>query len=186
MKTIQLPDVLSDERTRREVVVSVLEGRVFLYPTDTIYGLGCDASNPSAVRRIRAIKTTIHPFSVIPPSKEWIRENLRVTQPEYLRRLPGPYTLIFRMKERVVCEQVSVRTLGVRIPRHPFTRVVQESGTPFVTTSANISGEVPVWSTQGVPSGIERSVEIAVHDDILNNPPSRVIDLTGKRPRILR
>ncbi len=186
MKTIQLQDVLENDRTRREVVVSMLEGRVFLYPTDTVYGLGCDASNPVAVKRIRTIKTTSHPFSVIAPSKEWIREKLRVTRPGYLRRLPGPYTLIFRMKEKAVCEQVSVRTLGIRIPRHPFTGVVQEAGIPFVTTSANMSGEVPVWSTQGVPSGIERNVEIAIHDDILNRPLSSVIDLTGKKPRILR
>jgi tRNA threonylcarbamoyl adenosine modification protein (Sua5/YciO/YrdC/YwlC family) len=186
MKTIELLDVLKNERTRREVIVAILEGRVFLYPTDTVYGLGCDASNPVAVRRIREIKTTGHPFSVIAPSKKWIRENLRVTRAGYLRRLPGPYTLIFRMKKNTVCEQVSMRTLGVRIPRHPFTGVVQEAGIPFVTTSANMSGETPVWSTHGVPSGIERNVEVAIHDDILNNPPSRVIDLSRKKPRILR
>lgn len=186
MRIIQLRDALMDDKTRRGIRVSILEGRLFLYPTDTVYGLGCDASNPAAVKRIREIKNTIHPFSVIAPSKDWIRENLVVTRPEYLRRFPGPYTLIFRMRKEVVCDRVSARKLGVRIPRHPFTRIVQETGTPFVSTSANMSGEVPVWSTQGVPSGIERNVEIAVHDDILNGPPSRVIDLSGKRPVRLR
>jgi tRNA threonylcarbamoyl adenosine modification protein (Sua5/YciO/YrdC/YwlC family) len=186
MKIIQLNDVLKNRRTEREVVVAILEGKVFLYPTDTVYGLGCDASNPDAVRRIRTIKTTGHPFSVIAPSMEWVRENLMVKSPGYLRRFPGPYTLIFRMKKNVVCEGVSRATLGIRIPKHSFTRIAQEAGVPFVTTSANMSGEKPVWSTQGVPSGIERNVDIAVHDDILNNPPSRVIDLTGKKPKILR
>lgn len=186
MKILQLSDVLRKGRVKREVIVSILEGKSFLYPTDTVYGLGCDASNPAAVKRIRIIKTTGHPFSVIAPSMEWIRANLEITRPEYLKKFPGPYTLIFRMKRKAVCEQVSSRTLGVRIPRHPFTAVIQESGVPFVTTSANMSGEIPVWSTQGVPSGIERNVDIAVHDDILNNPPSRVIDLTGRKPRVLR
>ncbi len=186
MKLIQLSDVLNDKRTRGSVVSAILEGRVLLYPTDTVYGLGCDASSPSAVGRIREIKTTGHPFSVIAPSKEWIMENLIVTRPDYLRKLPGPYTLIFRMKQGAVCRQVSTGTLGVRIPKHPFTEIVHEAGVPLVTTSANMSGEIPIWSMYGVPIGIERNVDIALHDDILNNPPSRMIDLTGKRPRNLR
>ena len=100
--------------------------------------------------------------------------------------LPGPYTLIFRTKGKPVSEMVSKRTLGVRIPDHPYTGIIQEAGVPFVTTSANMSGEVPVWSTLGIPNGIERNVDIAIHDDILNNPPSKVIDLTGRKPVFLR
>jgi tRNA threonylcarbamoyl adenosine modification protein (Sua5/YciO/YrdC/YwlC family) len=186
MKIIQLRDVLKDSKIRREVEVAILEGRIFLYPTDTVYGIGCDASNPVAVKRIRTIKTSDHPFSVIAPSKAWIRENLIVTRPSYLKKLPGPYTLIFRMKKQAVCKEASVGTLGVRIPKHPFTKIIQQAGVPFVTTSANMSGETPVWSTGSVPDGIERHIDIAVHQDILNNPPSRVIDLTGKKPRVLR
>jgi tRNA threonylcarbamoyl adenosine modification protein (Sua5/YciO/YrdC/YwlC family) len=186
MKIIHMKDIIKDERLRREIIVGTVEGKVFLYPTDTLYGLGCDASNPDAVKRVRNIKTTGHPFSVIAPSKGWILKNCAVSKPRYLDMLPGPYTLIFRMKGKPVSEMVSKRTLGVRIPDHPYTKIIQEAGVPFVTTSANMSGEVPVWSTQGIPNGIERNVDIAVHDDILNNPPSKVIDLTGRKPRTLR
>jgi tRNA threonylcarbamoyl adenosine modification protein (Sua5/YciO/YrdC/YwlC family) len=186
MKVVPLPEILESRRRIREIVAAIIEGRVFLYPTDTIYGLGCDASNPRAVRRIRKIKFSRLPFSVIAPSREWIEDNLIVTRPGYLDRLPGHYTLIFRMKGAAVCGEAARGTLGVRIPDHPFTGVVQGAGVPFVTTSANMSGEAPVWSTYGVPAGIERSVDIAVHGGILNNPPSRVIDLTGRKPRILR
>jgi tRNA threonylcarbamoyl adenosine modification protein (Sua5/YciO/YrdC/YwlC family) len=186
MKILQLPDVLKDNKIRREIEVGILEGKIFLYPTDTVYGIGCDASNSSAVKRIRIIKTSDHPFSVIAPSKAWIKKNLIVTRPGYLKKLPGPYTLIFKMKNKVVCDEVAIRSLGVRIPRNPFTKIVQKTGIPFVTTSANMSGETPVWSTYGVPNGIERHIDIAVHHDILNNPPSKVIDLTSKKPRVLR
>ncbi len=186
MKIIKLQSVMNDERVKREVMVSTIEGKVFLYPTDTVYGLGCDASNPDAVRRIRNIKTTGHPFSVIAPSKGWIMKNCVVRNLRCLDMLPGPYTLIFRLKGKPVSELVSKGTLGVRIPRHPFTKIIQDTGLPFVTTSANMSGEVPVWSTQGIPNGIERNVDIAVHDDILNNPPSKVIDLTGRKSKTLR
>jgi tRNA threonylcarbamoyl adenosine modification protein (Sua5/YciO/YrdC/YwlC family) len=186
MKTIELRDIIGSPRMRREMVVGIIEGKVFLYPTDTLYGLGCDAMNHAAVKRIRIIKSSNHPFSVIAPSKGWILENLVVRHERYLDRLPGPYTLIFRARKSIVCRQVSGRTLGVRIPDHPLTEVIQESGQPFVSTSANMSGEIPVWSTAGVPSGIERNVDVAIHDDILRGPASTVIDLTGRSPKVLR
>lgn len=186
MKILHLPEVLKDNKIRREIEIAILEGKILLYPTDTVYGIGCDASNSASVKRIRIIKTSDHPFSVIAPSKDWIKENLEVNRPSYLKKLPGPYTLIFKMKKKVVCNEVSSGSLGVRIPRNPFTKIVQKTGIPFVTTSANMSGETPVWSTHSVPDGIERHIDIAIHQDILNNPPSRVIDLTGKKPRILR
>jgi tRNA threonylcarbamoyl adenosine modification protein (Sua5/YciO/YrdC/YwlC family) len=186
MKTVNLPDVLKSKKARREMIVGMIEGKVFLYPTDTIYGLGCDATNYAAVNRIRTIKTSIHPFSVIAPSKGWILENMVVKHPSYLDKLPGPYTFVFKMKRPIVSPRVSIRTLGIRIPEHPFVDLIQESSVPFVSTSANMSGEVPVWTTFGIPEGIERNVDFAVHDDILNKPPSQVIDLTGQRPRLLR
>jgi tRNA threonylcarbamoyl adenosine modification protein (Sua5/YciO/YrdC/YwlC family) len=186
MKILDLPEILKSRRLRREIVVGVIEGKSFLYPTDTVYGIGCDATNHAAVKRIRVMKTTGHPFSVIAPSKGWIMENLRVKHPSYLDKFPGPYTLIFPTRKKIVSSIVAKGSLGVRIPDHPFTEVLQEAGLPFVTTSANMSGEIPVWSTQGVPSGIERNVDYAIHDDILNNPPSRVIDLRGSKPKTIR
>ena len=139
-----------------------------------------------SVRRIRAIKTGKHPFSVIAPSKEWILENMKVSHPGYLRKIPGPYTLIMRMKRRAVCREVSVGTLGVRIPDHSFSDLVHEAGVPFVTTSANTSGETPLWNVHGIPEHIERLVDIVVDNDIIKGRPSKIIDLTGKRARVLR
>jgi tRNA threonylcarbamoyl adenosine modification protein (Sua5/YciO/YrdC/YwlC family) len=186
MKVICLTEILGNRKVRRMIIREIKKGKVFIYPTDTVYGLGCDASNSRAVRQIRKIKTTRHPFSVIAPSKEWIKENLEVNHPRFLRKLPGPWTFVFRMRKRVVSVEVSRETLGVRIPDHAFTWVIQESGVPFVTTSANMSGEVPVWSTEGVPMAMEKYVDIAVHDDIINRPVSKVMDLTGKRARTIR
>ena len=186
MKRIRMSELSKDSSMRKSIIRGILSGDVFLYPTDTLYGLGCDATNPRASGIIRNIKNSQNPFSVIAPSKEWIKDNLVVTRPEYLERLPGPYTLIFRMKSSVVCREVAENMLGVRIPDHPFTGIVQEAGTPFVTTSANISGETPAWNTHGVPAYIEKKMNMVIDDGIIKNPPSRVIDLTGKKPRIIR
>ena len=186
MKIVLLEDVITNRRVANSIINYIKSGKVFFYPTDTQYGLGCDASNSNAVNKIRKIKVSKHPFSVVAPSKEWILENLKVMHQRYLDRLPGPYTFIFKMKRKVVCEDVAQKTLGVRIPDHPFTKLIQEAGVPFVSTSANMSGETPAWSAMGIPEWIEKFVDIAIHDDILKNPPSNVIDLTKPMPVKIR
>lgn len=186
MKVIRMSSIMKDGGLRKSVVKDIIDGKVFLYPTDTIYGLGCDATNKEAVKRIRGIKTGNQPFSVIAPSRDWILKNMEARSPESLRKLPGAYTLVMRMRRPVVCREVSEGTLGVRIPDHPFTGLVEEAGVPFVTTSANISGEAPLWSLRGVPSDIERRVDIGVDGGILKGPGSRVIDLTGNKAKVLR
>ena len=101
MKRIVLQDAVKNQKIRNELKISVVEGKVFLYPTDTVYGLGCDATNSAAVKRIRTIKTSDHPFSIIAPSKEWILKNMIVKDKKKLDKLPGKYTLIFKMKKEV-------------------------------------------------------------------------------------
>lgn len=187
MRILQLPDVMWDQKTRLWVLKAIEQGKVFMYPTDTVYGLGCDATSSEAVKRIRDIKKTQGPFSVIAPSKEWILKNCMVRKPKDLDRLPGPYTLILRIRDRrSISREVATKTLGVRIPSHPVTEVIQSTGMPFVTTSANMSGEIPAWTTYGIPEHIARKVDVAIHDDILNNPPSTIIDLTGPRAKKIR
>lgn len=187
MKLIEMDDILSRKRLRADIISKIRNGTVFLYPTDTLYGIGCNATMTEAAVRVRRIKYTGHPFSVIAPSMEWICENMVVKNPRYLSKLPGPYTLIMKMKGRPVSREVSERkTLGIRIPDHPLTEVIQEAGIPFVTTSANMSGETPLWSTFGIPAGVSRHVDIAIHEDILNNPASTIIDITGKRAVVVR
>lgn len=187
MEIVEMRGILPKRSVRARIVREIREGSVFLYPTDTQYGIGCNATMSKSVRRIRMIKYTGHPFSVIAPSIEWIYKNMVVVRPDYIEKFPGPYTFIMKMKNRPVCREVSEKkTLGVRIPNHPFTRLVQEAGVPFVTTSANMSGETPLWNTIGVPAGISKHVDIAIHDDILNNPASTIIDITTKKPRVLR
>jgi len=57
-------------------IKKIKAGSIFIYPTDTLYGIGCDAGNESIVKKIREVKQTDQPFSVIAPSKDWIKQNL--------------------------------------------------------------------------------------------------------------
>ena len=79
------------------------KGKVFIYPTDTIYGLGCDALNKEAVRKIIEIKERNNkPMSVIAPNKEWIKENCTIEKKanKWMKKLPGKYTLIVNLKNK--------------------------------------------------------------------------------------
>ena len=83
---------------KQEIIDSITRGSLFIHPTDTIYGIGCNAQNSNSVKKIRKLKArSANPFSIIAPSFEWINENCIITKQaeEWLKKLPGPYTLIF-------------------------------------------------------------------------------------------
>lgn len=169
-----------------KIISLIREGSVFVYPTDTIYGLGCDATNGKAVMKVRQIKgREKKPFSVIAPSKSWIMENC-LTKKEDLERLPGPYTIILPLKSGCVDPGVNLglNTLGVRIPDHWFSQIVKKLGLPVVTTSANVSGQNFMTSIDNLDPGIKKSVDFVVYEGPKTGRPSKIIDLiTGKTLR---
>lgn len=82
-------------------LISRLKKEIFIYPTDTIYGIGCDAENKTLVKKIREIKNRDNgSFSVIAPSINWILENCETDKKQIKKYLPGPYTLILKKKRR--------------------------------------------------------------------------------------
>ena len=171
-----------------DIVKAIKQGKIIIYPTDTIYGIGCDALNTESVMKIRMIKNreADKPFSVIAPSKQWIIKNFEVN-PAYVEKLPGPFTFVLRTKKKLVSNNVTadVNILGVRIPDHPFTKIIQKAGIPFITTSVNQSGDQPISDIKKIPEKIAQQVDIIIDAGLLNNRPSTVIDLTGKIPRII-
>ncbi len=171
-----------------DVVKRIKRGDIFIYPTDTIYGIGCNALLPEAVKRIREIKKrTDKPFSIIAPSKAWIEKHFKINK-AYLEKLPGPFTYILKPKKKELFgkEVSKFETVGVRIPDHKFTRFVEKSGVPFITTSVNFSGQEPATAIKKIPKEIIEQVDIVIDDGILDNNPSTVLDLTKSIPRILR
>jgi len=160
------------------LVKQIKEGKVFIYPTDTVYGLGCDATNDESVRRIRDIKKSEKPFSVI-ASKEWIKKNC-IIKKEYLDKLPGAYTFIVKMKKQCVSKEVSEGTLGVRIPDCEFTDIILESERPFVSTSVNLTGEDNLVDVKDLKKDIKDKVDVVVDVGKLENKPSKVIGLNGE------
>ncbi len=162
-------------KDKEKFVSKIKDGAVFIISTDTIYGLHCDATNPVAVMKVRQLKKLPDesPVSVIAPSKEWILENC-VCSDSQLDRLPGPYTLIFELKNQsCVSFEVNngVPSLGVRIPDHWSASLASELGVPLVTTSANVTGKPNMTSVEDLDSSIK--VDFVVDEGVKEGKSSK-------------
>ena len=170
-------------------VKAIKSGKVLVCPTDTVYGLICDAGNKKAVERIYKIKkrpkNKLIPVFVsdINMAKKIAKIDSR--QEEYLKKVwPGEVTVVLRKK-------LGNGTIGIRIPRHKWLlHLVEQLNGPVAETSANISGQPPTTKIKEVLKQFEgRKYQPDLIIDAGNlpkNKPSKVIDLTVWPPKILR
>jgi L-threonylcarbamoyladenylate synthase len=180
---VKILDRQEVESNKETIIESIRNGSIFVYPTDTIYGIGCNALLDSSVQKLREAKNREEkPFSVIAPSKDWILEHCMVTKEEVDTYLPGPYTLFVQTKGDVVSSFVNPagNTLGVRIPRHWFANIIAEAGIPFVTTSVNLSGEPHMQTLEDLKEEMKEFVEYCVYEGENAGTPSTKIDLVSK------
>jgi len=165
-----------------EITDAIRDGKIFIYPTDTIYGLGCNALLDESVIKIRSIKRRDErPFSVAVPNKDWIIENCEVDIKDLDKYLPGPYTLFVKEKSKVVSSNVNpgLDVLGVRFPKHWFTKIIEKAEVPFVSTSVNISGEQHMENLDKVSEKILSKIDYVVYEGAKKGNPSKKIDLVS-------
>ena len=174
------------------VIESLIDGAIFVYPTDTIYGIGCNAQNSMAVKKIRLLKgRAVTPFSVIAPSVDWVKENCVIAKEaeEWIDKLPGPYTFILKLKKiKCVAKEVNpgLQTLGVRIPNHWISKIAAEAEVPVVTTSVNRSSEEYMTSLDDLDPAIKKGVDFVIYEGPKEGRPSKIIDLTEAAKMIER
>jgi len=181
---------LSDHDTAFEAALAAITaGGIVLYPTDTLYGIGCDATNAGAVKKLRALKRrgSEKPMSILVSDFIMLSRFCKLTheQEKILHELlPGPYTFILPLKGHLpVSDELEV---GVRVPEHAFMRAVAKStGVPIVTTSANLSGEKDADELSGVAREIMEGCDLAIDGGKCKYAQgSTIIDLV--RMKVLR
>jgi len=178
----------------RKAILKDIPKAVFIYPTDTIYGIGCNALDEKSVNKIRKLKDSSQPFSVIVPSKEWIYENCVVTEEaeEWIRKLPGPYTLLLRLKnKKAVAKNVHNYDmngdviLGVRMPNHWFLTISYSIKLPIVTTSANLTGQNFMTSLDDLDPNMHNKVDYIFYDGPKKGTPSTIVHLAGEKIKLV-
>jgi len=181
---------LLDHDTAFEAALdAITAGGLVIYPTDTLYGIGCDATNADAVKKLRSLKKrdSAKPLSILVSDFAMLLQycNVSPEQEKVLHALlPGPYTFILPLKQRLpVSESLEV---GIRVPEHAFMRAVSKSaGVPIVTTSANLSGEKGADRLSGVAREILDGADLAIDSGKCRYAQgSTVIDLI--REKVLR
>jgi tRNA threonylcarbamoyl adenosine modification protein (Sua5/YciO/YrdC/YwlC family) len=189
---------LNPEGRKIERVISVLrKGGIVVYPTDTIYGIGCDLLNRKAIERlctILNIKPQKLDLSFICHDLSQISEYVRrMDTPVFklLRKsLPGPFTFIFESSSKVPrILDVNKKTVGVRIPDHAIPSIiVQQLGNPIITSSIKDDDTIKEYTTdpEEIYEDFKHVVDIVIDGGPGGNVPSTVVDCTTDELKIIR
>jgi tRNA threonylcarbamoyl adenosine modification protein (Sua5/YciO/YrdC/YwlC family) len=167
------------------------KGGIIVYPTDTVYGLGCMITNKQGIDKINKIKTSKKPKSIMFSDIKEISQYAKVSNEAFrLMRLllPGPYTFILpatRLVPRLL--QRDRKAVGVRIPEHWFCKsIVEMAGEPIITTSIPLSDERIHVDPLQIEEQFGHMVDIIVDSGILPDIPSTILSLETDTLEIIR
>jgi tRNA threonylcarbamoyl adenosine modification protein (Sua5/YciO/YrdC/YwlC family) len=185
-----------NEAAIKKVVNVLRDGGLIIYPTDTVYGLGCDITNTKALERIakiKGIKLEKANFSFICSDlsnlSDYVKQINTSTFKILKRALPGPYTFILPGNNDLPKEFRKKKTVGIRVPDNNITiEIVKMLGNPIVSTSIHDEDEVLEYSTD--PELIfekwQNLVDLVIDGGYGDNVPSTIIDLSGHEPEVIR
>lgn len=184
------------EAAIKKVVEVIRDGGLVIYPTDTVYGLGCDITNSRALERIakiKGIKLEKANFSFVcydlSNLSDYVRQIDTATFKILKRTLPGPYTFILPGNNDLPREFRKKKTVGIRVPDNNIAReIVKVLGNPIVSTSIHDEDEVLEYSTD--PELIfekwQNKVDLVIDGGYGDNIGSTIIDLSGYEPIVVR
>ena len=185
-----------NEAAIAKVVKVLKEGGLVIYPTDTVYGLGCDITNTKALERIAKIKGVkldkanfsfvCHDLSNI---SDYVRQIDTATFKILKRALPGPYTFILPGNNNLPKEFKKKTTVGIRVPDNNIAlEIVRQLGNPIVSTSIHDEDDVIEYTTD--PELIfekwQNRVDVVIDGGYGDNQPSTIIDFSNGFPVVLR
>ncbi|PKB18659.1 L-threonylcarbamoyladenylate synthase [Flavobacterium sp. 5] len=185
-----------NEAAIAKVVKVLRDGGLVIYPTDTVYGLGCDITNSRAlekIAKIKGVKLEKANFSFIcydlSNLSDYVKQIDTSTFKLLKRALPGPYTFILPGNNNLPKEFKKKTTVGIRIPDNSIAlEIVRQLGNPIVSTSIRDEDEVIEYTTD--PELIfekwQNLVDIVIDGGYGDNVGSTIIDLSGDEPIVVR
>ncbi len=193
MEYYELHPVTPQMRFINKAVEVLKTGGVIIYPTDTVYGIGCDIFNKEALERVYAIKQDAGTklFSFICPNLKNIAKYAKVSDYAYRvmkKLLPGPYTFVLPAAHEVPKKLwTKRRTVGIRIPNNNIAlTLANELGNPIVSTSVTTrKGEI-LFDPLEIQAIFNSQVDLMLSAGALEGKPSSIVDLSGEEPEIIR
>ena len=185
-----------NEAAVKKAVEVLKNGGLIIYPTDTVYGLGCDITNLKAVEKVAKIKgiklekaNLSFICSDLSHISDYVKQIDTATFKLLKRALPGPYTFILPGSSNLPKVFKNKKTVGIRVPDNNIIRaIVKELGNPIISTSIHDEDEVLEYSTD--PELIfekwQNIVDVVIDGGYGYNIPSTIIDLSGYEPEVIR
>ncbi len=193
---IKIYDENPNPKEIAKVVKILRNGGLVIYPTDTVYGLGCDITNTKAlerIARIKGVKLEKANFSFICADlsnlSDYVRQIDTATFKILKRALPGPYTFILPGNNSLPKVFKKKKTVGIRVPDNAIARLlVEELGNPIVSTSIYDEDEVIEYTTDPelIYEKWDNLVDAVIDGGYGDNQPSTVIDLSDYEPEVIR
>ncbi len=181
-----------------ETVRILRKGRLVIYPTETVYGIGAEATNPEAIKKLTRYKNRPFgkPYSIAVADQKMAEDYVELNQTArdlYKQFLPGPVTIVSTGKHKVAPGiESETGTLGIRIPAYKLViNIVKTLGKPITATSANASYQKRPYKTSDVLDNISQKqkqlIDLIIDaGELPHNEPSTVIDTTLDDPVVLR
>jgi tRNA threonylcarbamoyl adenosine modification protein (Sua5/YciO/YrdC/YwlC family) len=194
-KIIHINPAYISKKEFSEVVRVLKRGDVVIYPTDTIYGIGCDVRKKAAVEKVFSIKSRAenNPALILAGSFTMVQEIFDEISPRTFRLMrefwPGPFTIVARSKRIFhTFLQSDDGMVGIRIPASRFClRLIREIGAPIVSTSVNRSGTPPLLHIDEITKEFQSSVDLIVDaGELKPSQASTVIRIDGDQVTLLR
>lgn len=186
------------ERSKVDKVLQILKnGGVIIYPTDSVYSLGCDLLNHKAVQKVAAIKgvkaekthftlvfkdlSTLSDYTI--PFDTWVYKLMK-------KALPGPFTFILKANNKVPkIFRSKKKTIGIRVPNNPIPQLIADQlGNPIISTSIKDEDEVIEYTTDPelIYEKYKSKVDAVIDGGYMNNVATTIVDCTGTEPVIVR
>ena len=179
-----------------EVVNVLKSGGLIIYPSDTIYALGCDIFNLKAMEKLaqlKSVKLEKAQFSVICNDLSHISNYTKSLHTPVFRflknHLPGPFTFILEANKNLPLAYKGKKTIGIRVPNHSIPKmIVEKLGHPIASTSIRDDDEVLEYSTDPelIAEKYDKFVDLVIDSGYGDNVASTIVDLTGDEPEIIR
>ncbi|RMD49489.1 MAG: threonylcarbamoyl-AMP synthase [Ignavibacteria bacterium] len=193
MEYYQLHPETPQQRYINKAVEILKNGGIIIYPTDTVYGIGCDIMNHQAVKQIYRIKNVTESklFSFIIPDLSEIAQYAKVSDAAFkmMRKLlPGPYTFVLPASKNVPKKLWTKRkTVGIRIPDNEIAiTLARELGNPIVSTSVTSRNGDILFRPEEIRAIFGMQVDLMLANGALPGRPSTIVEFEDNEPRIIR